>query len=112
MRPPSLPRPPTTGWRSLRTPSRPEGSRGTRPSSDPKVAAPCWRPEGRSGMTHEETKASSKPLAPLADREPEDPPPSELLLRRAETLGRGRHRRYRAFSRARECSLGTLTATI
>src|SRR3546814_990918 len=86
-------RTPTSGWRILRSPAGPEGSRVNRPISDPKAAAPCWRPEGRSGMTHEETEASSKPLAPLADREPEDPPPSELLLRRAETLGRGRDRK-------------------
>src|SRR3546814_949593 len=77
-------RPPTSGWRILRSPAGPEGSRVNRPISDPKAAAPCWRPEGRSGMTHEETEASPKPLAPLADREPEDPPPSEWLLRRAD----------------------------
>src|SRR3546814_1989068 len=74
-------RPPTSGWRILRSPAGPEGSRVNRPISDPKAAAPCWRPEGRSGMTHEETEASSKPLEPFADRSEEHTSELQSLMR-------------------------------
>ena len=98
---------------SSRSSQAPEGASANRPVSDPKAAAPCCRqPEGRLGKAHEEAEAASETAGSSCRSRIRRSSPSELLLRRAGTLGRGSHRRCQALSRASKCSPESSGATI